>query len=240
MKRKNNNTAVSVAVRARRVRVADLMLRGMTSVAETAAILGVTSMTISRDQREINERWMRTDIKTARLRRTLRIKQLEWSAYEDAVAWERSKKNAEEITTEYIPIACPACNGTGMKDGNEEGTEWCDTCNGDGKLLKEKVTKRTKGQSGDSKHMANFQSAIKEISRLEGHYPPTGSFKRDASRFPAESKQQLNQTINFLNAPPELILAAKAAIFKLKQLSGPAPDIVDEDDNKGERRMDDE
>ena len=213
-KRKLILTDKQIAARKRRLKVEEFMMRGLSDLHAIAARLGVSHVTIYQDQRWIREYWLKRDIKTSRIRQTYRIKQLEFAAYESITAWERSKQNAEEITTEYIPRACPDCKGNpGMKDGVEGATEWCMTCDGNGKILTERMTKRVKGKSGDPAHMANYQSAIREIAKIEGHYPTVLRPKKLVNN----QELHIHQGIDLSKAPPELILRAREAMLQLQQ-----------------------
>jgi len=124
----------------------------------------VTQTTIATDVKAIEHLWLQYDIRTTKWKRSKRVKQLERIARESINAFEKSQQNVEEISTVYTPKPCPDCKGTGF--ANE--IDWCVACEGKGTVMTEVVTKKVKGQAGDSSFLRVFNECIKEIAKLEG------------------------------------------------------------------------
>src|SRR5216684_7373390 len=119
--------AEAIRMEARRVKVAELYLRGMRSLARIAQELGVDKAQISRDFKQIRKMWRETciqDIHVAQQEELAKIDQIEQKAW---LAWERSCQSVE--TMEVI--------------GTAQGA----------KSKPEKVRKITKGQSGNPRFL---------------------------------------------------------------------------------------
>jgi len=106
-----------------------------------------------------------------------RIKQLEDVQAKANLAWERSKQNSEELRIQYVKVKCRDCKGTGMQ---EDGQTRCETCEGSGRVTDEVVSRRVTGQAGEPRFLSLVNECVKEISRLNGHYPEKGR-KKDES-----------------------------------------------------------
>ena len=52
-------------------------------------------------------------------------------------SYELSKQPHRETHVKYVKVRCPACQGTGWEDGDEDTEEWCDNCGGDGRIVEE-------------------------------------------------------------------------------------------------------
>jgi hypothetical protein len=124
-------------------------------------------------------------------------------------AFERSKKNNETITTSYTPRTCSACKGTGMLNGDPETGEWCNNCDGNGKVIIETVNRRVQGQAGDPNFLRIQCDCIKEINRIRGHY------KENNTHLHIHQNNELN--IDLTKVPDELLLQALNTIDTLKQ-----------------------
>jgi len=97
-----------------------------------------------------------------------RIKQLEDVQAKANLAWERSKQNSEELRIQYVKVKCRDCKGTGMQ---KDGATWCESCEGSGRVTDEVVSRRVTGQAGEPRFLSLVNECVKEISRLNGHYP---------------------------------------------------------------------
>jgi len=83
--------------------------------------------------------------------------------FQRAVAsFEESQKDSEKVRTTYEVIDCPSCRG---KD------DWCELCNGKGKITERLVMKEVKGQAGDPTFLKVQHDCLKEMGRLKGLYP---------------------------------------------------------------------
>src|SRR3972149_6123985 len=156
--------AKRMAIRQRRQRVRDMLLRNV-PICEMAVRLGRVRPLISQDVKWIFDQWMRYDVRTTRKRAAKRVKQYEFAANQAMTAFERSQQNEETIRTSIVPRLCDDCKGTGFADGNEQ---WCDACEGIGKINVETVVRCVRGQAGDSSHLRAYIEAVKEAARIEG------------------------------------------------------------------------
>ena len=200
-----------IEVLKRRRRVEDYLLRGLTDQNSMSVALGVSQGTISLDVKEIHGRWLREEIKVSRLKRSRRVKQLEFAAQQAIDAWERSKQNAEEISTVYTPRKCADCKGTGIQD--EITGNWCLTCNGDGKVMTEVVTKKIRGQVGDAVQLRLFKECVVEAAKIEGSYVRKAAAKSNGEG----GSLGINIQLDLSKAPPDLLLQAKAAYLRLTE-----------------------
>lgn len=212
--------AARIAQRKRRQRVRDMLERGFTNQSEIATRLGVTQTTIASDVKAIENLWLQYDIRTTKWKRSKRVKQFERTAREAMAAFERSQQNAEEITTIYTPQKCPDCNGSGFA---ADEIEWCEMCKGTGKVTAEVVTRKVKGQAGDSSFLKAFNDSIKEIVKIEGLIPKeslvvkgaitheyVNTLSIDWSKVPDEALLEVKRIwARITNQPPSLEMDAK-------------------------------
>lgn len=197
----------SIAKRKRLSRVEDYLLRGVTSARSIATSLGVSEGTVGRYIKEVLLSWTNEDIRKSRLKRTVYIKRLLFAAQESISAWERSKKNQEEITTAYQPTQCKDCEGTGMASKEL----WCDACDGTGKVMSEIVTRRVKGQAGDPRFIQEFRNCMTEAVKLEGLVINDRSQKGNV--IVAETVQIAG--LDLSKVPNEALLEAKQSFLRL-------------------------
>jgi hypothetical protein len=88
------------------------------------------------------------------------------STYACAVdSYEKSKLDAETITTSTSVRTCMVCRGTGIRKDDP-----CDVCNGDGSVSYTETRKTIRGQSGDPNHLRVQVDVLKEINRIRGHH----------------------------------------------------------------------
>ena len=106
-----------------------------------------------------------------------RVKQLEDVQAKANLAWERSKENAEELRIQYVKVECRDCKGKGMQ---EDGKTWCEMCEGKGKITEEIVSRKVVGQAGEPRFLSLVNECVKEISRLNGHYPDKRGLQKES------------------------------------------------------------
>jgi len=123
-----------------------------------------------------------------------------------------SKQPVEEISTQYVRVKCRYCKGTGWEDADEDSGEWCDACGGDGRVIEEQITRKVKGQAGDSSFLMVKLQAMREWNKLHGNYPEK---KKDAA---SEQHLHLHQAsqIDLSRASPESLLEALSAMNRVK------------------------
>lgn len=155
-----------IARRERRQRVEELFRKGV-SKTEIAARLGTSRVTITSDIKWIEENWAREDPKKVKQKRRRRIARLEQLIREHWLAWEKSKEESEKSLSTDKPKTCPDCSGTAM----DEDGDWCSTCDGEGKVLVSRRSKKVKKTAGDVKFLAEIRKCETEIAKLQGLYP---------------------------------------------------------------------
>lgn len=227
--RNPKNQKTSLEVIKRRERVRDFLLQGMFNQVKIAAALGVSQVTISSDIHAIFNQWRGDSIKETRRKRDLVVRQLDHAAYKAMVAFDRSCQVAEEMQTVYHPKPCEDCCGTGFKSGDEHSGEWCETCGGNCVVMVEVVTRRAKGQAGDSSFLRVFNECVREKARLWGLYPSMAG--KVVNKKSLHLHQHNGQTLNLRNVKSEDILAAKMAVERVR---------LGMDGGNGDDRMSDE
>jgi len=100
-----------VEMRARRKRVEDLLLQGVTNRRELATIFGVHSNTIAKDINIIKKQWREQDAQESVDKRAERTAQIGHVAKLALMQFEESTRPAEETT--IVAKHCEACGGTG-------------------------------------------------------------------------------------------------------------------------------
>lgn len=101
---------------------------------EIATILGVCRVTIGNDIQKVFVDWIDEDTLTTKKRVLFYVRRYDRAASEAFNAWKRSQKNAEQVTTAFVPKRCPLCKGkgkgkeggirTGGDEGPHRGTNW--------------------------------------------------------------------------------------------------------------------
>jgi hypothetical protein len=138
--------AEELRIESRRLKAAELYLRGMRSLTRIAQELGVDKSQISRDFTHIRQQWRDTyveDLNTAKHEELARIAEIENKAW---LAWDRSCRNAQtmEIT------------GTSQA----------------GKGKPEKVRKVSREQTGDPRFLAIVLDCVKRRCEILGLQAP--------------------------------------------------------------------
>ena len=88
------------------------------------------------------------------------------SVYSKAAdGFERSRQDEEKIKISYERNKCPDCSGTGLEEGSDE---WCFSCDGEGVIVDEVITREIRGQAGDSAFLRVQLDCLKELARLKG------------------------------------------------------------------------
>jgi len=163
----NINRKLSIQREKRLVRVDEYRCQGITDCRQIGVMEGVSHVTISKDQRELDRRYREATTRGSVKRRRLAVRRIEYVAQKAMVSYERSKQNEEQITTQYVNEECKVCKGTGMREGTDE---WCDECKGKGIVEKEIVTKKVRGQAGDAAHLRITLDCFREVAKLQGLY----------------------------------------------------------------------
>jgi RecJ-like exonuclease len=171
---------------------------------------------------DYDERWAR------------RIEQLSMAA---AAAWnsyEISKQNQEETITNYLPRPCRACD-----DGKVAGTDdWCAVCGGTGSVVVENVTRKVKGQAGDSSFLREFRENVKDMIRLEGLYEIMMENIKGKENPPPPPPAQYNtfiQADKFFDVSKmssETLLKAKMLLEDMRTVKASDDFIIDVGDDK--------
>jgi hypothetical protein len=148
--------AAELRVESRRLKAAELYLRGTTSLTRIAAELGVHKSQISRDFKIIKARWRdqyTADLNTAKQRELAKLDGLEATAWQ---AWERSCQDAETLHS-------------GVLKGRT---------NKDGKPLPDvqKSYKTVHGQTGDARFLELVHSCIAQRCKILGLMPNRPDF----------------------------------------------------------------
>jgi hypothetical protein len=148
--------AEELRLESRRLKAAEMYLRGMTSLTRIAHELGVHKSQISRDFKIIKARWRdqyATDLNTAKQRELAKIDGLEAAAWQ---AWEQSCQDAETLHSGVL---------TGRTDK-------------DGKSLPDvqKSWKTVQGQTGDARFLELVSSCIAQRCKILGLMPSRPEF----------------------------------------------------------------
>jgi hypothetical protein len=207
---------LDVGTMRRRERVADFLIRGEVSIPKIAAALDSPYLVIQNDIDAIYNEWITSSKQDPNDCRIKRINQLNWAAQKASQSYERSRKDQEEITTTYSMRECPDCKGSGfIKDTKK----WCKTCEGEGEVKAEVVTKRVKGNPGETKHLDTYMKCVLEAARLEGCY----LFEKALEKAPqttnntlliSGSPEKVAEEIKRL--PVDMLLEAKELLTKMK------------------------
>ena len=146
----------ALRLESRRLKAAELYLRGTTSLTRIAHELGVHKSQISRDFKIIKSRWRdqyAEDFNAAKQRELAKIDSLEAAAWQ---AWERSCADAETLHTGVL---------TGRTD--KDGTALPDL---------KKSWKTVKGQNGDARFLELVHTCIAQRCKLLGLMPARPEF----------------------------------------------------------------
>ena len=138
--------AEELRIESRRLKAAELYLRGLRSLTRIAQQLGVDKSQISRDFKYIRKQWRETyidDLNAAKQEELARIAEIEQKAW---LAWDRSCRDAETMEV------------TGTSQA--------------GKGKPEKVKKVTKEQAGDARFLAIVLDCTKQRCQILGLEAP--------------------------------------------------------------------
>jgi len=192
----------------RRRKVRDDYLNGIWSQQELAIRHGVTIGTICTDLAVIRPELKIADPEEAKIHKDMQERRLNNILANAVSGYQRSRQDAEEITIAYERRKCRSCNGTGWQDANEESGEWCENCNGDGERVVEVMTRRVKGQAGDSSFLRTQLEVVKEINRINGNYP---------ERTKKVEHKHVHAQIDLSRASSEDLLAAMEIVDVLRR-----------------------
>jgi hypothetical protein len=138
--------AEELRIESRRLKAAELYLRGMRSLTRIAQELGVNKSQISRDFKHIRQQWRETyidDLNAAKQEELARVAEIEHKAW---LAWDRSCQDAETMEV------------TGTSQA--------------GKGKPEKVRKVTRDQAGDPRFLAIILDCVKQRCEILGLQAP--------------------------------------------------------------------
>lgn len=150
-----------------------------------------------------------------------RIKQLEDVQAKAVLAWERSKQNSEELRIQYVKADCKACKGTGME---EDGTTWCEACEGKTKVTEEVISRRVSGQVGDPRFLSLVQDCVREISRLNDHYPRRG---KDEKKEEPPGDRHLHLHIGDGKVDPDILIQMRRLMIEAEKSRSGNGEVVD-------------
>jgi hypothetical protein len=236
MMRKNQNFIQTIELIKTRNAVRRDFFNGITSYTDLANRHGISGATVTKYIKAIMREVVWEDNETGKEQFVLAERRL-MSIYSKAVdAFERSRKNAEEISTQYIPKPCPDCKGVGFEGGDKSTERWCVTCDGDGKIMTEIVTKKVKGQAGDANFLRVQLDCIREINRIRGHYPKSYADGTNNTHL------HLHQapTMDLSNVPEDVLLKALEAMDQLKRPPQIDPLQIDVESKPSRRKKDDD
>lgn len=201
-----------IAKQARKSAIRRDMLAGVTRYAELAAKYGVSEMTICNYVKEILAEMRKRYEEQLPSQKRLMEERLMATYAQAEESYQLSKQNAVETHTAYAWVKCKSCKGSGWEGGRapkrDEDGDWCEACEGSGKVMEEQVTTRVKGQAGDSAHLAVKLAAIKEWNKLHGNYP-------------AKPKEELDVNVragmDLSGVPGDMLLQAMSAMARLRE-----------------------
>lgn len=189
-----------------------LLWTGITNQAALARKFGVSNVQIHRDIKLIKEQWAQEDSQNRAQKKRLRISQLERIAAISFAAFERSKGNDKERTITRKNEGCNACQGLGeLANGNK-----CRACEGQGVITSEVVTERTRDHVADPSWLQLAKACFVEAAKIEGLQEKTTTTKVEGAVLHAKLDQEAEGS-EWLNADPQAVIEAKAALARLNQ-----------------------
>ena len=122
--------------------------------------------TVEKDLKYIHENWVHEDVRKSSVPQGEVPTPLRAGRASGAAVLLRSRQDATEITTQYVPRRCRDCKGTGTigtapANGSKAKPKACPACKGEGTVTVEVVTKKVKGQAGDSSFLARTNQSMK-------------------------------------------------------------------------------
>lgn len=191
------------------------LLRGVTNQHDLAAAFGVSQGTISGWIAQIHKRWREESPVDTETKRIIRIRQLEGLAAMAVTEFERSRKDSEEVVIQTK--MCVDCDGEGKTEAGPGEFVNCTVCGGKGEIRVETV--RVKGQPGNPAYLTVAKTCIESAAKLEGVYPETVKMTKqiieESRTVGGEFQRRVEQVV--YEAPPELVIRAKAALDLIKQ-----------------------
>jgi len=201
-----------------KARIEEMLIRGITSRRDIATRLGLNEAKACIYVAEIYDRWELESIERLRDLRTQAIKRCEKAASLAMLSYERSRKDAEEVNVTYNPVVCKECKGTGMKG---DTLQWCESCEGSGRVMQETTLKRTKGQAGDPAHLRVYLDSVREAARLQGLYGKMGRPKKNEAEggINVSGNAIVIGNVDLNRVPQDKLLAAMSAYDQLMEAS---------------------
>lgn len=207
-----------MAATRRRRRVEEMRLRGISNPSTLAIAFGVAEEEIHQDLKAIKKDWLKNFRKDIEEKAATRTSQVEAILVMCLNAFDRSRKDKEEISYSQKTCDHPKCVHGIIKgdDGNEE----CPKCLGSGII--EVQTRKVSGQAGDPRFLTAATHCIMECARIEGLLPGASESMKSAllksiktTRLPDGT---IMQAVEELHLPEndEEVIKAMAALDQLK------------------------
>ncbi len=228
--------------RKREQRVEDFILKGMTNQSQIAIAMGISQQAVSQYFESIRKKW-NSDSRRSNEKLREYVWRFHYAAYQAFLSYEKSRQDAEEIVTSYEQVVCKECKGSGM----ESEEVWCESCSGTGKKTVEHVTRKVRGQAGDSSFLRTFKECMVEAAKLEGLYPKTTVNVNkvqanvgvqigltDLSRVPTERLLEIRKVVAKLAEPP--ITVESTPIIDVESVGIPKVERGKEDGHESEDR----
>jgi len=212
-KRLNNHVQqLQVEARNRRERVEQMWLEGVFNRAKIAAALGVCKATVDNDLNYIQANWAKEDIRKSAVLRAKYTRRFEMAAYLALQSYYRSREDAEETVTQLVPKKCKDCEG-GVVVRKGRATK-CSVCKGTGLVTVELITKRVKGQAGDSSFLRTFKECMAEAAKIKGIYPK----ERKGPQLPLGigGNAVVFQGVDYSKLPADLLLRTKQVLLEVE------------------------
>jgi len=203
-----------------------LICNGITSPREIGIALGIELRFVHAISKNIYERWRADPNQEIEDKRNLRSKQLEVVLQKAHQAFECSRKDVEEFSTEES--VCRACNGRKQfkDETSASGFSDCKSCNGVGRIITEKVT--VKKKVGDPAFLALAKEVVKELAKIDGivqdkKVTVNNTMITQSMQLGGEVEQSVREL--YVEAPIETLMKAKLLLEELdlaekKKLTG--------------------
>lgn len=186
-----------------------MIVAGVTDRNQIKAALNVTEPTLQKDLTWIYEQWNEQDRERAAVLKNLRTEQLEDTMRKAMVGYTRSTEEQKEVAVTTVPERCGICHGLGTIG---EDHDWCEHCEGSGKVMVEsnKVTSKTK--PGDVGFLSEARKCIQELIKMEGHHAPKAAVVAvDITEQKIHTHKIAGQAI-----PADLLLDAMEVLTKIE------------------------
>jgi len=213
---KSPKRGMTLRRRKRLIRMREMYLMGNENCYEMGAAFGVGYVTAHNDLTVIRNEMLKEDKITTKRKRNVASKRLIDTYREARLAFDRSRMDSEEIQYRERIEQCVGCKGTGMKNGETDGEEWCKVCQGEGEVRIGITTTTRRGQAGDPSCLRVAQSCLMEHNRINGLHP---NAHRAGSKMTLEGKvihaHLGSGDSRYLNASMDSIIDVKTAVAKL-------------------------